>query len=153
MKKKIGLWCFIIIMFVLIIFTLIDSNEKVAASKIYNLFHQMFWEAQNDYKEIMDTQSKDVEEWLYEKYGYYFTSNGWELVKESRIISLGINQYREMNSVPQDVKINITERKDIKCWYTCQVELIYENQKTYSYVFTVQSVKTDDGWLIEYISR
>ncbi len=94
-----------------------------------------------------------MEDWLYEKYGNYFTSNGWDMAIKNRSISLGINQYRQTDSEPQEIKVQVTKRKDMENWYSCQIELVYQNEKTVNYYLTLQCVKQDNDWLIEYITR
>lgn len=38
-------------------------------------------------------------------------------------------------------------------WYLCQIELFYEDEKIYRYIFNVQCVKQENEWLIDYIAK
>lgn len=153
MKKRNCYFIVIVVLFILLVFILMPKDRNGAVQKINNLFYQIFAEAENDYKEISVTNSESMEDWLYEKYGNYFTSNGWDMAIKNRSISLGINQYRQTDSEPQEIKVQVTKRKDMENWYSCQIELVYQNEKTVNYYLTLQCVKQDNDWLIEYITR
>lgn len=152
MKKLLVGIAFILISTLVVMFH-IEKDEKEATKQINSLFERIFVEGDNDYNEMIEGQTEDIERKLYEKYSYYFTLNGWDMAAKGRIVTLGIKQYQQMHSIPQDIKMKITERKDMENWYLCQIELLYENENVYSYIFNVQCVKQGNEWLIDYIAK
>lgn len=141
MKKKIYTLLFFLFLLLLVgsLFYIKATQKKYTVKK---LFEDVFSE----------TEIYDKENELYQKYGIYFTENGWEEALGNRIPLLGANLYQIYKETPESINIDIKDQGK-KDWYICKVEVKYGNEESNNFLFTIQVMFDGKQWLIESISR
>lgn len=149
MRKRMMAFVGGLLLVVLVVCGVVYSTEASKVKVANQLFQLVFTNMGEATKEVSALDSEEeVVAWLEDRYGAFFTEDGWKMALENRVMLLSIPE----SDLPQEVEVNIQRRGGMDNCYIAEVGA-KDNEAEGTYCFFFEVEKKGGEWLISSISR
>ena len=149
MNKKIGALLSVFLLIAIAIFGVMFWRETAKVKVADRFFQQVFTNMEQQAEEASALNTEEaLLAWWEERYGAFFTEEGWKEALENRVMLLSLSE----SEMPKEVEVRIQQRERLENCYVAEVSAI-DNKAMGTYYFSFELEKKDGQWLISSIDR
>jgi len=149
MNKKIGALLSVLLLIAIAIFGVMYSRKLAKVEVADRFFQQVFTNMEQQAEEARALNTEEaLLAWLEERYGAFFTEEGWKEALENRVMLLSLSE----SEMPKEVEVRFQQRERLENCYFAEIVAV-DNKAFGTYYFFFNLEQKDGEWLISSIGR